>query len=126
MTQIVKDIVELVKTTIRNYGIGKVIGGVVVQGGDSPQIAIGNSQVVLPEEAIIIPDTFKTQTIPVSLSGYSGEDEITVSGDIEIDNTLKTEERVYLLKFNDGQKFFLLGRGQVYTTEPQEPEEELR
>lgn len=124
MSQLMRDFVDVTKKVINNLAIGKVVGGHVVGGGSNPQISIGSKRNVLPNRAVIVPDYFSKKTYPVTLTGSvqtsDGTYPVTVSGEVTIDNTLQSDERVYLLKFDEGQKFFVLGRGQVYTTEPQE------
>lgn len=128
MSQLAHDIAEITKKVINSNGIGKVIGGFVTQGGDDPVIAIGNQNMELPSRAVIIPDSFKKVTYPVELTGEieteDGTQPVTVSGEVEIDNSLQAEDRVYLLKMDNGRKFFVIGRGVVYTTEPQEEEDD--
>ncbi len=64
-------------------------------------IQLDNSQGPIPESLCIIPESLKSYTVNVSGA---------VSGQITIDNSLKTGDRVIVLQKPGGQKYLVLGR----------------
>lgn len=66
-----------------------------------PIIQLEGNQGPLPAAAVSVPDYLRKYSVEVSGA---------VTGTLEIDNSLKAGDKVYVLRKTGGQKFLIIGR----------------
>lgn len=102
---------------ISDYSIGTVIR---LEDGD-PIIQLDSSQGPLPKACVAIPDYMKVYEVELTdgeieadvEGGQIDGDHIrlkSVKGKITIDNSLKKDDKIYVLGKTGGQKYLVLGR----------------
>ena len=70
------------------------------------QIQLDSSQGPIPEQLVIIPEHLRSFKVNIE-GNFHGEGH---SGELTIDNSLKTGDRVIVLQKPGGQKYLILGR----------------
>ena len=114
MIEIIKKVVQ---QGIEGSSLTSLMEGEVVSSSPLKVKIKKNSKLIIPSELLVVPENLKDRTIKVSLSSLyvstSSENFNNFNANnasMTINNSLKTGDKVMLISFEGGQKYYILDR----------------
>ena len=114
MIEIIKKVVQ---QGIEGSSLTSLMEGEVVSSSPLKVKIKKNSKLIIPSELLVVPENLKDRTIKVSLSSpyvsTSSENFNNFNANnasMTINNSLKTGDKVMLISFEGGQKYYILDR----------------
>ena len=116
---------KAIKQGIDNAGLGGIMEGEVISAPPNLKVKVkNNSKLAIPKELLVVPqkltdytlqcfinvDSLEASSSSITLGAVSLNNINTAGADITIKNSLKIGDKVMLVSFEGGQRFYILDR----------------